>query len=290
MTSTGGGVPLALVSAGMSLSLSVALGTVHIFDSYHTQCGDAGSTCWRWYTRVYGIEAFVAYLVGLAALFFFRPANYPWLGITTTSASATPAISSTPVVAASPLVTHPVNESDETAPLIAVDTSAAAITLTKTGIDRKVSAWRTVRILLHPYFQVMFLSYFGAVGAAVSVNSTLSAVWSEYVTGALCTPPITPGSCAYLGEIDTIASVFSYCSAGANVVGALIVSMFVGRSLTARTLYIATTAFITALYVIIATLVTVSVRSNASAMALAACLGAMGVCFGFTLNFGGIFM
>lgn len=280
MTSTGGGVPLALVSAGMSLSLSVALGTVSVFDSHRAECADAAGECWRWYSRVFGIEAFVAYLVGLAALFFFRPVNYPWLGVVASRNDT------------APLVTQPVND-DETAPLVEVDAAsaaAAAMTLTRTGVDRKVSAWRTARIWLHPYFLVMFVSYFASVGAAVSVNSTLRVVWTKYVSGTLCAAPVTPASCSYMGEIDTIASAFSYSSAGANIVGALLVSVFVGRTLTARALYTATVAAIALLYVVIASLVTVPLRSHASALALAACLGAMGVCFGFALNFGGIFM
>ena len=76
MNETGGGIPLGLVSMCMSLSLSVATGSINVFNAY---CPKTDNACWRSYTKMFAVQAAVAHSIAFFALFLFKEKNYPWL-------------------------------------------------------------------------------------------------------------------------------------------------------------------------------------------------------------------
>lgn len=282
MDATGGGITLGLCSMCMTLSLAVAVGTINIYGQ-HTDCvvmynaslpvSVIQDTCWRGYTRVFGIETAVAYVLGLIALWAFRPQNYPWL---MQNVDAAPAKSGE---IQSLLSANDDEPRAEPTPLL--DTN---VKRTQTGVDEKVGFGKALTLWIHPQFWAIFLSFLTGVGAPASVLLGWPILWRRYIdVPELCPNGLT--DCVYVSGYDTIASSFSYVKAGANLVGAILVSALVKRGVTtARKIHTVSVAGVLLVSIVLSVLVTIPQRSYATLFALATFLTLMSVGFGVIIN------
>lgn len=274
MSETGGGVALGLVSMCMSLSLSVATGSINAYSSF---CPKSENSCWRAYVKMFAVQASIAYIIGFIALLFFKVKNYPWLLQEGAKESEK-----------KPLINGAEDGSNEQESLIDDESKALSKPMTETGPDDKVSALRTFKIWLHPYFLVMFFAYFGAMGSSVSVLSTIEPLWVNYINGTLCTG-VDVKSCQYYGGIEIVGQSFSYSSAAAGVFSAVLTHFLVRKKLIrARRLYQMIIVLQMVCYVIIGTLYVVSTRTFGSLFAFAFFLSLLGFTFGCSLNFAAI--
>ena len=169
----------------------------------------------------------------------------------------------------------------------------SGIPMTETGPDEKVTALQTFRIWLHPYFLVMFFAYFATMGSSVGVLATIHNVWSDYIDHPSLCPVLsnttTLAQCQYYGGMETVGTAFSYSSAAAGVISAVLTNFLVRRRIiSARRMYQMTIVSQTLCYVVMGTLYVVSTRTYSTLALFAFCLAFMGFNFGCALNFAAI--